>query len=934
MVLLANLLRSLGLIVGFLAFSVCAAQQSCPPPQIPTPDPRADVFNDQQETDLGDAIAAQIQRLFLVIDDEDLTGYVQKVGQKLLAQAPPMGMKVQIVLADFAQANALTLPGGRVYVSRKLVAMARSEDELAGVIGHELGHVLTRQPAEHYTQLLKNVLGVTQAGTREEIFRNFESLEENVVRKHKAFERSQGEGKEEQSIADQVGIQLVSRAGYSPKAYADFFDRVTENKGKRGNWLSDVFGATKPDSKRFREMLRQTPALAAVCASRTIAADPAEFSKWQTTVVNYVGLGHKERLHGVLGRTKLDPPLQSDIRQIRFSPDGKYVLAQDDATIYVMTREPFAPQFTIYAPEANPANFTRDSESVVFYTDRLRVESWSVEDRARTSANELTVTQGCRQTALSPDGDYLACYGNEFDLSLYEVSSGTQVFQKKNFYQPRTFREVLMVYLAMLLGDFKLKLVEIHFSPDGKYFVAGALDSTLAVDLDSMQVVNLPGHVKSLLYHDFAFVGPDKILGVDIYNAKNSALVKFPSGELIKKVGLGDQRLEPSTNEHYVLLKPVKDHPIGVLELETDKIVLATDKAALDVFGDKLVRERTDGDIAMLSFTEKKQLSQVKLPQGQLGHLRAFAVSPDLHWMAISEKSRGGEWNLLQGKRVFYVRGFNSAAISAEGVVDADFPEYQQTKRGIAHLDPAQGRIDNQVEIGEQKITQFGSVLLRTVHKGKDEWQARNLELAGLDVNNNVLWSHSYAKEAPSVLSRRSEGNLVFSWPANSEGAKLELKNNEDLAKRWPRADASGEDYLLEAVEPRTGKIAGGAMVRTNKGAFRVMEAETSGSWLVVSDSSNRILVYSVKTGEQKGILFGRRPVISADGSLLAVENERGEMSLYDLKTLERRQQYVFTSPIVYSYFAQDNRRLFVLTGNQTAYFLQLPQAETTEAKQ
>src|SRR5215470_9626949 len=232
----SRLLRRIVLFAGFLAAFECVAQQSCLPPQIPKPDPRNDVFNDKQEMDLGDVVAEQVQRSFLVIDDEDLTTYVQKIGQKLLAQAPPMEMKMQFFLADFAEANALTQPGGRVYVSRKLIAMTRTEDELAGVIGHELGHVLTRQPAIHYTQLLRDVLGVAQAGTRDEIFHNFELLQENAVKKRKAFMRSREEGKDDQGRADQVGIQLVARAGYSTKAFADFFDRLTENKGKRGNW--------------------------------------------------------------------------------------------------------------------------------------------------------------------------------------------------------------------------------------------------------------------------------------------------------------------------------------------------------------------------------------------------------------------------------------------------------------------------------------------------------------------------------------------------------------------------------------------------------------------------------------------------------------------------------------------------------------------------
>ena len=123
-----------------------------------------------------------------------------------------------------------------------------------------------------------------------------------------------------------------------------------------------------------------------------------------------------------------------------------------------------------------------------------------------------------------------------------------------------------------------------------------------------------------------------------------------------------------------------------------------------------------------------------------------------------------------------------------------------------------------------------------------------------------VLWSHTYPKEGPTVESERPEGNLVLSWPVNSDGAKLEIKNNPLLSARWPRMDAGGDDYFLEVVEPRTGKVIGASIVRSGKGAFRIRNAESAGDWLVVSDSTNRLLVYSVKSGEQTGILFGRRP--------------------------------------------------------------------------
>jgi WD40 repeat protein len=910
----------------------CAAQQGCPVPLIPPPDPKADMFSDRQEMDLGDAIAEQVQRDFLVIDDDDLTAYVRRIGEKLIAQAPPSGLKIQFFLFDLPIANALTLPGGRIYVSRKLIGMTRNEDELASVLGHELGHALTHQPAVDVTQLWREALGVTQPGTREEIFHSYEILQESIVRKRKAFGRTAGVEKQEELVADQVGLQLVTRAGYVPHAFPDFFDRLAETKGKTGSWLSDLFGGTSPSARRLREMQKQVATVTATCKTATTTVNSAEFQKWQAAVVSYTGLGHKEQLHEVFRRAKLDPPLQSDMRYLRFSPDGKYLLAQDESSVYVITREPLAAKFTIYAPDAYAAVFTEDSQSIVFYTKTLRVETWSVPDEARTGTSEMVISSGCLQSELSPDGKYLACYSTDSNLAVYEVETGEQKFLKKDFSQ-FTFMQYFWMLLAKALDDDNFEYIHMHFSPDGRYFIAhGIPDTLVALDLDGFRPFSLPRPIRELMWGSFTFVGPDKIAGADHINPKNSALLKFPSGEMVRRMAFGNTSVEAATDGRHVMVRPIKGHVLGVLDLETGFVPITLDRTGFDAYGDTFAHERTDGDIAINALKDAKEIARVKLPIGQLGFLRAAGVSPDLRWLAISKRSRGGLWDLSTGQRVFYTRGFNGAAISPQGMVDADFAKYDESKRQMARMDPVRHTLSQGREIGDEEVWQFGAVLLHTTRREKEQWKTRNLSIEAIDVTSNrALWTRDFPKEAPRFLSSRGEGNLVFSWPANSDGAKLEISTVAQLSQRWPKPDAGPDDYFLEVVEPSTGKLLGATMVRTAKRAFRLESAESSGGWLVAEDSTNRLLVYSLTSGEQTGMLFGRRPVISPGSSLLAAENERGQLSLFDLNTLVRKEKYFFTSPIAFTYFAPDNQRLFVLTGDQTAYFLGLPKCGVAE---
>ena len=91
---------------------------------------------------------------------------------------------------------------------------------------------------------------------------------------------------------------------------------------------------------------------------------------------------------------------------------------------------------------------------------------------------------------------------------------------------------------------------------------------------------------------------------------------------------------------------------------------------------------------------------------------------------------------------------------------------------------------------------------------------------------------------------------------------------------------------------------------------------------MVVIDSKGRVLVYSVGTGELKGHAFGTSPVISTASGLLSVNLGGGRISIHDLATMHRRNQFTFAAPVVVASFSADGKRLFVLTSDQTVYVL------------
>ncbi len=927
------------LIFVALNSQILAQQKECDPPAAFPVSAEANIFSEEQEIFLGEAVAEQIQKDYRIIEDAELTAYLTSIGERLAKHLPLTKLRFQFFLVDLPDANAFVIPGGRIYVSRKLVTQTQSEDELAGVISHEMGHLVTHESAIEMTRRLREVLGVTSVGDRRDIFEKYNQLWENAARKPGAFKsRDREKG---QVNADQAGLYALIKAGYDPSAMPRFWDRMTETKGKTGSWFSDLFGTTKPEERRLREMLKATNALPAACVDKRSATQSQEYLKWQTAVVGYSGLGRRESLHGVISKLQLTPPITSDISHIRFSPDGTYVLAQDDSGISVLTRVPFVPLFRIEAPDANYANFTPDSKSVVFYTNNLRVEYWSVADEKLTSAKEVVVLKGCVQTALSPDGKLLVCLNPEFALDIFSVSTGQLLYEKKEFYVPSYFQLFMLLFdLADRInddGDAGLSLVEMGFSPDGRYFAAGykgsvgfgALDAIAeAIDLTTLTKVSLPDGVKRLIAGGFAFTAGDRIVGVNMKNYKKSGMVMFPSGTVISEFALRGN-LTAHTRGKYLLVRPTMEFPLGVLDLEKQTIALANKQPALDIFDDVFVAERRNGEIGLYRVEKRELLQTAILPNTTLGRLYVAEMSRDMTWLAVSGRSRGAVWKLTNGESVLKLRGFRGAYLSDDGKFHADFPEYEETKRNIPQFNLKTGEAVQSTQEFARGSRQIGRYLVvrRTaksnVKEGEHAPLDKNIIVETFDVQNmKLLWAKTFPKEAPRIWVLPSEGTIALRWNVRDEAAKADIKADSTLSRQLAAMKEKEGDYYIQILNVETGDLLGKLLIETGKGSFRLSSIAAVGDWVVVTDTLNRVLVYSLKTGELKGRAFGESATASKASNLLCVQNERGQLTVYNMVTMEKRDQFGFSSPVSMARFSEDGRRLFVLTSNQNAYVL------------
>lgn len=934
------------LIAAVFSSGVVRAQEKCPPPPALSASAGPNIFNTQQELDLGDVEAEWLEKNFRVIHDEELAEHLNVIANRILAQLPPTHLKFRVVLIDSPIVNSFSVGAGRIYVTRKMVAFLRNDDELAGMLGHEMGHILTHQNAIEMTRTFHDILGVNSVGDQKDIFEKFNRMLDTIARDRgalvKTAERQQREEEPHQYEADRVALYATAAAGFSPQAFVEFYDRLALTQGKTGNLLSDIFQMTKPGEKRLREIHKSESLLPPSCREIAPVAPSPEFLAWQSEVIAYSVLGHREHLVGSVSKRPLEPPLRTDIRNLKFSPNGEYSLAQDDASVFVFANDPFTFLFRIGGAEAHEAQFSPDSQKILLLTRGLRIEEWSIDDQERTSVHEMTLPEGCTQSSLSHDGKLLACVSHQLDFLLIDVASGNVLLTKKAYFEPDLagpMGEYLRQLTLILAESSDAQWIHMAFSPDDHYFAATGSRKAIGVDVTSRTQIPLHGALGEMLKQTFAFLGPDRVIVQNHTDPKNSALIEFSTGKVLERIPINPrQDMEAPTRGDYLILKPVKDAEVGVLDLKSQSFVIGSKKSsAIDVFDSDVLSQRVSGEVGIFDLSTHKSKGEAELPKSSLGTLRALAVSPDLRWLAVSGTTRGAVWDLASSKRLYYTRGFRGAYFDGDQAFYADFPKEDPQERTIARADLTRESMSAGTPIEEKTaVWQFGQFLILRKSAGKENSLARNMTMDVQDVRDgHMLWSRTFPKEAPFIAVTQQTAQMVLEWRVESAAAKDEIKSTGALQARFAAMRDHQGAYLLEVLDAGSGKLRGQLLIDTGKGSFRVTSTFAEGDWVFVADNENRTRAYSLSTGEQKAIFFGAHSALSTAAGIAVVENQSGQLDVYDLKSFDKRAQLSFPHNISACAFSADGKHLFILTANQIAYIFDtqvLDKAETATA--
>ena len=283
-ILSAFVLAALSLFVGDTA----RAQQSCSvamPIRVPA---AADIFSPQQERVLGDIEAEMVESSYHAAHDEKLAVHLNAIAARILSRLPHNEVLVRVILIDAPSAQSFSVGPERIYVSRKMVALLRNDDELAGLLGHELGHVLAHQNAAIVTRLFHEILGVNAVTDRkdisEKLLLTFNDMDHDEKLLRKTAQIMQQQEGNPQNEADRVALYASAAAGFSPQAYAELFGRSAGTNGSAGSMLSDFFGTTTSDLRRLREIKKTLKQLPRPCREVVPGVSP-EFHTWQAAVM-------------------------------------------------------------------------------------------------------------------------------------------------------------------------------------------------------------------------------------------------------------------------------------------------------------------------------------------------------------------------------------------------------------------------------------------------------------------------------------------------------------------------------------------------------------------------------------------------------------------------------------------------------------------------
>jgi predicted Zn-dependent protease len=219
------------------------------------------LVSEAEEISLGQKSDPQVRREYGVAAGARLQDYVEGLGHKLVRVSHRPNLEWHFTVVDSPVVNAFALPGGYVYVTRGILAYLGNEAELAGVMGHEIGHVTARHSVGQITREEFAQVGLGVGGVISPALGELGNAAQSGL--GLMFLRF---GRDDEREADRLGVEYAARAAYDARQVSSFFDvlgrlSAAEDRQTIPGWLSthpnppDRVDATRKEAEEWIQML-------------------------------------------------------------------------------------------------------------------------------------------------------------------------------------------------------------------------------------------------------------------------------------------------------------------------------------------------------------------------------------------------------------------------------------------------------------------------------------------------------------------------------------------------------------------------------------------------------------------------------------------------------------------------------------------------------
>jgi predicted Zn-dependent protease len=233
----------------------------------------------EQEVQMGAQYAQQINQQLPIVRDPEVNRYINVLGDSIARVTSRSDLEWRFFIVDSPEVNAFAVPGGFIYMNRGLIERAQNMSEVAGVLGHEIGHVTRRHSIKQMEQQQKAGIGVnllcilTPSVCQSQVAGAAINLGAGAV-----FARF---SREDEAEADAEGVRYVTRAGIDPRGIPSMFRILMNEREQRPGGVAAWFATHPLEERRIDATQRQIAQTVSPAVLQSLARDSRNFHAFQ-----------------------------------------------------------------------------------------------------------------------------------------------------------------------------------------------------------------------------------------------------------------------------------------------------------------------------------------------------------------------------------------------------------------------------------------------------------------------------------------------------------------------------------------------------------------------------------------------------------------------------------------------------------------------------